>query len=576
MKFIKKLNYLLSSEFKKEAIAIFFLLIIGMFFEVGGVGILFPFLKFLLDTTSLRNGDLKYLFDTLGFTSNNQIVLFGLVILIIFNIIKAFYLVYLSYRQSKFSSDFANSLSKELYSGYLDLPYKFHLNRNPNQLQKNIQLDIFHLGGIVLAIMTLMTEMASIIGISFFLFYMEPIGATLLFVYFFTFIYLLNRITKHRIVNLGKKRNDYEKNAIKYLSDGLNGIKQIKLLNVESYYVDKFQNYDKLKSKINTNILVFNAIPRQYLELLIVFAISAAISIMVASGNLLITFLPILGIFLASAFRLIPSINKIITSLQTISYINSIFESLVEEFELIRKNKVTNSNTKPLTAISKLVISELVYSYPDSQTSTINGISLEVFKGQFVGIIGKSGAGKSTLIDLIAGLVKPNSGYIKYDDIDIFENLNSWQSSIAYVPQNVFLTDDSLAENIALGINVDQIDFNALNNAIFESQLTSVVEKLPNGLFTNIGERGIKLSGGERQRIGIARALYKNSPILILDEATSALDNLTEKHFMEAIIKLKGQKTVFIIAHRMSTVEMCDTIIEIEKGKLRNSFNNLK
>lgn len=572
MKTIKQLSFLLSKLHKKEVFIISILLIIGMILEIGGIGILVPSLSFLLKSNLSENSSIiNNILYKVGITTHFQLIILGLCGLVLFYILKALFLLYLAYRQSKFSTKLSVDLSNKLFNGYLRMPYAFHLQNNSTQLQKNIQIEILHFGGISLAAMVLSTEISAILGIAIFLIFVEPIGAISIIFFFGLFSYIFNKLTNHRIKNWGYLRQEYDNKTIKLLSEGLGGIKQVKLSSIENFYLKEFNEFDKKKATLNTRIQVLSAIPRLYLELLAVIGVSLLVIIMTLQSKSSTELIPVLGVFVAAAFRMIPSINRIMNSLQTIAFAQSVLDVLEKQFKIIKKFENVEETKTNFEFNNEIIVSNLYFKYPDSEKNALNNVNVVIKKGDFVGFIGTSGSGKSTLIDNIAGLLIPISGSIHVDNVDINTNIKGWQSQIGYVPQSIFLIDDSLKKNIAFGVNENEIDQIRLNKAIIDSQLNDVIQRLPEGIDTIVGERGIRLSGGERQRIGIARALYNNPEILILDEATSSLDNETEKDFMSSINALQGIKTIIIIAHRLTTIQNCNKIFELKNGVLINS-----
>ena len=323
------------------------------------------------------------------------------------------------------------------------------------------------------------------------------------------------------------------------------------------------------KGNANKKIQVLSVVPRLYLELLAVGGISIIFLVLTIQQKPLNNLIPIIGIFMAAAFRLIPSINKIINSIQIISFSTPVLKLLADEFGIVRK--VISKSVDILEEVnfeSQIIFNHVSYSYPESERKVLDDVCFTIQKGDFIGIVGTTGSGKSTLIDLLVGLLAPDSGDILIDGKRLNTIVNPWQQLIGYVPQSIYLTDDTLRNNIAFGVKENLIEEEKVRKAILTSQLSDFVNNLPEGLDTLVGERGVRLSGGERQRIAIARALYHDPPILILDEATSSLDNFTEKEFMNSVNALQGTKTIIIVAHRLTTVEKCDIVYEFLNGKI--------
>jgi ABC-type multidrug transport system fused ATPase/permease subunit len=568
--FYKNLSILLTRGNKKELVYLTFLLIIGMILEMGGVGILIPALSFLLNTNIENHPSYaKYVKVILGDISTARIILYGLIGMFIFYLVKMIFLVYSSHRQSRFVNNLSRDLSKELFTGYMQMPFVFHLQRNSSELQRNIQIEILHFSGICLAALSLATEISTIFGICVLFLYVEPIGAISVIIFFGFFTYIFNKITTARITSWGYQRQEFDGLSNKYLLEGLGGVKQIKLTQREDFFVNKFMGPVIGKGNANKKIQVLSVVPRLYLELLAVGGISIIFLVLTIQQKPLNNLIPIIGIFMAAAFRLIPSINKIINSIQIISFSTPVLKLLADEFGIVRK--VISKSVDILEEVnfeSQIIFNHVSYSYPESERKVLDDVCFTIQKGDFIGIVGTTGSGKSTLIDLLVGLLAPDSGDILIDGKRLNTIVNPWQQLIGYVPQSIYLTDDTLRNNIAFGVKENLIEEEKVRKAILTSQLSDFVNNLPEGLDTLVGERGVRLSGGERQRIAIARALYHDPPILILDEATSSLDNFTEKEFMNSVNALQGTKTIIIVAHRLTTVEKCDIVYEFLNGKI--------
>ena len=573
--FYRKVNFLLYNSHRRELVFIVFLLLIGMVLEAGGIGILVPALSFLLDSNLDSHPAIaKYVYLFFGKISIARLIFYGLIVMFIFFLFKSVFLVYSAYRQARFVNTLSRDLSKELFSGYLFMPYIFHLQKNSSELHRNIQIEILHFGGICLSALSLATELTTIFGICILFLYIEPFGAISVILFFGFFTYILNKITNTRIRNWGYLRQHFDGLANKILFEGLGGVKQIILSQNESFFIEKFVEVKKGKGSTDTKINTLAAVPRLYLELLAVGGVSIMVITIQFQHKPMTNLIPLIGIFMAAAFRLIPSINKIVNGLQTINYAEPILKVLGNEFQIIRS--LNRNHAIPKTTggewvfMQKIDFKDVTFSYPDSDRIILNKINFSIEQGEFIGIIGTTGAGKSTLIDLLVGLLTPVSGEILIDGKNLNGIVSRWQQIIGYVPQTIYLTDDTLRSNIAFGISEDLIDDERINKALKIAQLADYIATLPDGLNTYVGERGVRLSGGERQRIGIARALYHDPPVIVLDEATSSLDNITEKEFMDAVNALHGLKTIIVIAHRLTTVEKCDTVYELQSGNLHS------
>ena len=573
--FYRKVNFLLYNSHRRELVFIVFLLLIGMVLEAGGIGILVPALSFLLDSNLDSHPAIaKYVYLFFGKISIARLIFYGLIVMFIFFLFKSVFLVYSAYRQARFVNTLSRDLSKELFSGYLFMPYIFHLQKNSSELHRNIQIEILHFGGICLSALSLATELTTIFGICILFLYIEPFGAISVILFFGFFTYILNKITNTRIRNWGYLRQHFDGLANKILFEGLGGVKQIILSQNESFFIEKFVEVKKGKGSTDTKINTLAAVPRLYLELLAVGGVSIMVITIQFQHKPMTNLIPLIGIFMAAAFRLIPSINKIVNGLQTINYAEPILKVLGNEFQIIRgltrNHAITKTNRGEWVFMQKIDFKDVTFSYPDSDRIILNKINFSIKQGEFIGIIGTTGAGKSTLIDLLVGLLAPVSGDILIDGKNLNGIVSRWQQIIGYVPQTIYLTDDTLRNNIAFGISENEIDNERINKALKIAQLADYIATLPDGLNTYVGERGVRLSGGERQRIGIARALYHDPPVIVLDEATSSLDNITEKEFMDAVNALHGLKTIIVIAHRLTTVEKCDTVYELQSGNLHS------
>ena len=564
-----KILSVLSPLERRNVTLLLVLMFIGMLFEILSVGIILPVIAIIMQEDLIQQFPvLQTTFHYLGEPNHTQLVVGSMLALVIAYTMKSFFIIFLIWKQMSFIHNVQASLSQRLFINYLRQPYTFHLQRNSAQLIRNIvtETGMFALTGLSAA-MILLTEILALLGIVILLLFIEPVGAIITAITIGLVSLLFYYFTRGYILKWGKERQYHEGMRIQHLQQGLGGVKDVKLLGREDNFFSQYSFHNKRSAHVGKYVYTMQQFPRILLELLAVIGLSILVVTMVMQGDNSGTLFATLAVFAAAAFRMLPSVNKIITAIQRVRYslpvINILHEELVGFDECQTKN-----NNKTLLFKDSLNLESVTYKYPLTEDKALSGVNISIPVGTSVGFIGGSGAGKSTIVDIILGLLTPVKGRVLVDGIDIQENLRSWQNNIGYVPQSIYLTDDSLRRNIAFGIANEDIDELALNRAIKAAQLNEFVNSLENGLDSVVGERGIRISGGQRQRIGIARALYHDPEVLVLDEATSSLDVATETKIMEAVNTFKGKKTIIIVAHRLSTVENCNLIYHIKKGKI--------
>jgi ABC-type multidrug transport system fused ATPase/permease subunit len=481
---------------------------------------------------------------------------------------KGLFLALLAWRQTRFAFEVQAQLSRRLFSVYLLQPYTFHLHRNSAELIRNVNGEVgLFIGNGLLPGMVLLTESLVIFGLCSLLLIVEPLGALIVGSVMGTAAWGFHHLTRERVVRWGKARQHHEGLCIQHLQQGLGGVKEVKLLGREIEFLERYDIHNVRTAHVLQLQVVLQQLPRLWLELLAVAGLAILIFSMLSQGRAIETILPALGMVAAAAFRLMPSVNRTLGAVQTLRYALPVINVLHEELNLATpKGSRSSSGRVPFSAT--LTLNQINFLYPGTTEPALKNISLEIHHGESVGFIGPSGSGKSTLVDIVLGLLIPNTGEVKVDGINIQENIRSWQDQIGYVPQSIYLTDDSLRRNVAFGFSDEHIDDAAVWCAVRAAQLEEFVSSLAEGLETIVGERGVRISGGQRQRIGIARALYHDPAVLVLDEATSALDTATEHEVMQAVRELHGRKTVLIVAHRLSTVEHCDKIYKLEQGSV--------
>jgi len=410
-------------------------------------------------------------------------------------------------------------------------------------------------------------EILVLLGVSVLLLLVEPIGAILIISLLGFTGWAFNKLTRKHILIWGEKLQLHEGLRIQHLQQGLGGAKDVKLLGRENEFLDQYALHNAGSAHMSRRQSILLALPRLILEFFAVIALVSLVIVLINKGKSIDLLLPIIGLFAAAAFRLLPSVNRVIGAVQLLRFTSPIANTLYDEIHLIHKTESISYEGEVILK-NNLEIKNVRFSYPSSELEIIKDININIIFGKTVGFIGESGAGKSTLVDIILGLLTPVSGEIIVDGINITKSIRGWQNQIGYVPQSIYLVDDSLRRNIAFGLPIKDISDDAVWQAARSAKLEEFINKLPDGLETIVGERGVKLSGGQQQRIGIARALYHNPSVLVLDEATSSLDIETERKVMDAVNELHGEKTILIVAHRLSTVESCDYIYRLEQGKI--------
>lgn len=541
---------------------------IGMLLEIVGIGLVLPALALMTeDNLAAQFPSLASFIVVIGSPSHKQLAYIGTLALLTIFTLKAVFSIFLSWKQYKFVFSLQQRLSQRLFNGYLYQPYTFHLQRNSAQLMRNITVEVGVFVNGALAATLFIAETLVLIGITTLLLLVEPMGTFLVLVSLVLVSYAFHHFTKARILRWGESRQLHEGLRIQHLQQGFGGIKDIKILGIEDYFLEKYSIHNCAVARIGRYQSIMQGLPRVWLEWLAVVGLVILVLIMLAKDKAMNEIIITLGLFAAAAFRLMPSANRILGTVQSLRYALPVINTLSVEVSNFKDDPPYNQST-PVPLRATLKLSNVSYRYPGASVDSLFDVNLTIAQGSTIGFFGASGAGKSTLIDVILGLLKPTSGQVLVDGSDIQDRLRSWQDQIGYIPQSIYLTDDTLKCNIAFGVPEDHIDTQRILSAVKGAQLEEYIASLPDGLSTLVGERGVRLSGGQRQRIGIARALYRDPAVLVLDEATSALDFATEEGVMQSIRSLQGTKTILIIAHRQTAMASCDYIFRLEQGRL--------
>lgn len=558
---IKKLFFLIRKNYNGSILIFTIMLFLGSILEIVGLGLLIPLFSVLFD----KNKFLKY--DYFNLLDSNSYIQITLSIVLLFYFLKSIFLIYLSWKQSAFVSEVSGNLGRNLFKGYLSMPYSFHINTNSSIILRNIIHETGYFTSVIQSYLGIIVELSVLLGFIALLIYAEPLGAIFVVSIFGVIVILFQKMTKKKLAKWGDTRQFLMAEMNKHIGQGIEGIKETILLGRQEFFYDEFKMANRQNESIMIKVNTLLQVPRIFLELIALLSLSSLIFFMLSQGKSINSIITVLGLFAAAAFRMLPSINRVMGYFQQIRFADSSVNLIFKEFEIF-KDKSSVFNKVEKLEFSDYIIKNLSFKYPGADKFVLTEINFKFEKGKSIGIIGKSGSGKSTFIDILLGLFPHNKGTILVNSRNIDTYKSDWQNIIGYVPQSIFLTDDSIISNIALGIPKSEISLHRINKCLEIAQLTDFVNDLEDGLNTNVGERGVSLSGGQRQRIGIARALYNDPQVLILDEATSALDSQTEKAFMNSLEILFGVKTIIIIAHRISTLENCDEIYEMSNGRL--------
>jgi ABC-type multidrug transport system fused ATPase/permease subunit len=552
---------------RRRLVYIWVLILLGMFLETFSLGLIIPFIG-LLSQENYRES-IPAVFEFFGNPSQRDMLLYAMVAIAVVYVLKSIFLYYSAYTQRRFIYQTSGRLTQAAFETYLRQPYAYHLERNSATLIRNVENARSIIGGGLDPALVLLTDGLVATGLFVMLLVVEPLGTLCVLVLFIVAGLGFQLSTRKRIAQWGKARKFHAGKVLQHLQQGLSGAKEIKMLGRERKFLDDHEAHLKVSLDVDRRYVMLQSLPRLFFEAVAVVGLAVLVIIMVSSGDEIKDILPTLGLFAATAFRVMPSIGRVIASVQTIGY-NKAFMKTVYSDSLLPRD-VSQSESSHLSFKREIEVRNVSFKYASAHRPSLSGVNIKIGKGEAVGIIGASGAGKSTLVDVLLGLLSPENGEILVDGIDIQNNLRSWQDHIGYVPQTIYLVDDTLARNVAFGLPDDLVDHDAVARSIKAAQLDEFVATLPDGINTIVGERGVRLSGGQRQRIGIARALYNDPEILVLDEATSSLDTETEQGVMDAVKELLGTKTIVIIAHRTTTVSYCTKVYKMDKAQIVGS-----
>ena len=573
-KMLIELRYIFNRQQKIGLLLLMFAIGLGTMLELLGVTAIMPFIDVVMNPESIqKKWYLRWIYDKLGFKTSVSFMVFLAGCLIAIYICKNIYLCIMYNLQYHFTFSNQRKLAYRMLECYMHQPYSFHLSHNSADLIRNVNNDTYMMFLGVLAILQLTTESLVCIVLGIYLFIQDKtitIGVTAILGLFLLFF---AKGFKKYLARIGNEDRKYNAGITKWLLQSFGGIKETKIMDREEFFLNNFDYNFKNYASCERKYRFLQVAPRPIMEAVCVSALLAVVALKLMRGTHSIYFISTLSVFAIAAFRLLPSINRITNYMSVIMFnkpaIDAVYKDLKQVEELDRNKILKNKPEGSLSLKKAIRIEKLSFKYPDADSYVLRNISFEILKNKSTAFIGPSGAGKTTLADIILGALEPTGGKVWVDDINIQEHMPAWHKNLGYIPQSIYLMDDTIRNNIAFGIIGDEIDEKKVWKALKQAQLEEFIQNLDKGLDTEIGEGGVRLSGGQRQRIGIARALYNDPEVLVLDEATSALDNETESAVMEAIEQLSGNKTLIIIAHRLTTIRYCDIVYEVKNEGIK-------
>lgn len=582
MDIIKKLSVVLSKRQKRRVVILLFLILIGAILETLGVSMILPIVTAVVEPDVFtKNRIVVEICGALGLESLEEFVIVMIIALILIFVLKNAYLLFMYYVQHTFICNSQFLISRDLLRIYFNKPYEFYLNANTSDVLRTVYSDTTGVFSLLLECIQFISELIIAVCLGLVLLVIDFQMMVVMCAVLFGVTALIALLFKPKMGRIGQEARVRQSRMYNSIIQSIMGIKDVKIFAKEESFLEEYENNGRKFYNLSRSQKVLGSAPRLIIESVCIGGILAYLGAMIAFGHSVTSMLPQLTAFALAAVRLMPCANRMSTYLANIAYYKPTLDFVYENVEMPQNIKEEyNPKTANRTGKAKLpfedkiTIENITYQYPNSDKKIFERASMSIPIGKSVGIVGKSGAGKTTLVDIMLGLLDAQEGRILCDGTDVLSNYAGWLHNIGYIPQSINLIDDTIRANVAFGIPREKVDEKRVWEVLEEAQLTSFVEEQPEGLDTEIGERGIRMSGGQRQRLGIARALYHDPELLILDEATSALDNDTEAAIMEAINNFHGKKTMLIIAHRLKTIESCDMIFAVEDGRIVQENRN--
>lgn len=571
---LKKMNVLLDRKQKLAMAGLMVLMVVGAFLQTAGVGLLVQVVSVVIDPGAVEKSALvRGFYDFLGCKDFRSFSITVMALLILtFAVKNAFLFVQ---QKLTFAFVYTNQFrtSERMMRNYLRRGYEFYLNADTAVVQRSITSDVNNMYALILALLQLLSDGVVSLFVVGYCLMTNGLMTMLLAFSLVALMAAIKKVLKPVMHKAGEDNQNYYSSLFKWISQTVQGIKEVKIICKEQYFVDEYRKCGKGYVNAVQRYSLYNNVPKLLIETVCIAVMMGYMIVLTVTGTSTENMLEVLSTLAAAAFVLLPAVNRINNQINSIAYFEPFFmgvsDNLQEEIEDDRVDMSFATEEKKLPLERSIELKDITYAYPNTEKLIFDHAQLKIEVGSAVGIVGTSGAGKSTIVDVLLGLLEVKSGAIYADGVDVKTCYRAFLKNIGYIPQMIFMLDDTIRRNVAFGVHDEDMDEERVWEVLKEAQLDEFVRSLPEGLDTGIGERGIRLSGGQRQRIGIARALYYDPEVLILDEATSALDNDTEAAIMDSINRLHGRKTLVIIAHRLQTIEKCDVVYRVEDGKIR-------
>lgn len=592
LRILKKFGVLFDKRQKRRIVLLFIMMLVGAVLEIVGVSLMIPLMTAIMQPDIIEsNAMVKWACELLGIGSHRTFVLVCIVALIVVFIVKDLYLMLQYYAQNSFVFNNRFSTQKRLLRAFMHRPYEYYLNSQTGEILRIIQNDVVQSYTLLMSLLGFLTETIVSSALVATIFVIDPYMTAFVAVMMLGIIVVIHKVVKPILRREGIAFQHQLSTANKWILQAISGIKVVKVNGRESFFEDKYHESGLQMIRNGKLTSVLNHFPRILIEMVSVCSMLALIAIMIVLGRDMESLLPSIGAFAMAALKLMPSANRIVMAMNAISYQEPALDQMLENINILDETEAPSnrirSDSKATSAVAsaetesaagnsqnkltlekEILLQNITYHYPDSEKYILDDAQMVIPVGKSVGIVGTSGVGKTTAVDIMLGLLIPQKGQILADGVDVMDSYDEWLSHIGYIPQTIFMLDDTIRANVAFGVKPGEQSDEQVWNALEEAQLAEFVRSLPAGLDARIGEHGVRVSGGQRQRIGIARALYNNPELLVFDEATSSLDNETEAAIMESINSLHGKKTMVIIAHRLQTIEGCDIVYRVSDGKI--------